>query len=131
MTMPRLLALLSLLPLAAACGDASAQDPIVLDSACAEMDMAGDGSVSVWESAGWPPAPRCDWLPFDGRTTVELNHGLDRTPRDVSIYLAFDPDGRMGAPAAGDLARIVVVDRDTLQLRNETNEDFFLKVVLR
>ena len=127
----RTLALFSLLPLAAACGDAAAQDPIVLDSACAETDLASDGSVAAWESAGWPPAPRCDWLLFDGRRTVELNHGLGRTPRDVSIYLAFEPDGRSAAPAAGDLARILAADADSVQLRNETNEDFFLKVVLR
>ena len=126
MTMLRLLLLSSLLPLGAACGDAAAQDPVVLASECA------DGvPMEVWESAGWPPSPGCDWLPFDGRTTVELPHTLGRTPRSVEIYLAFEPDGRMAAPAAGDLARIVGVDGATVQLRNETNEDFFLKVVLR
>ena len=124
--MLRLLPLLSLLPLAAACGEAAAMDPVMLTSACAD-GVAGE----VWESAGWPPSPRCDWLPFDGRTTVELAHDLGRTPRDVSIYLSFDPDGHMSTPAAGDLARIVGVDESTVQLRNETNEDFFLKVVLR
>lgn len=118
--------LLWLMPLAAACGDASAQDPISLTSPCAVTDGG------VWESAGWPPAPRCEWLPFEGRTTVELAHDLGPlTPRDVSIFLAFEPDGRSAAPAAGDLARILAVDSETVTLRNETNQDFFLKVVLR
>ena len=130
MTMLRLLALLSLLPLAAACGDASAQDPIVLDSACAEGDT-GDGGVTAWESAGWPPDPRCEWLPFDGRTTVELNHGLGRAPRSVEAYLSFDPDGSLSTLASGDVARIVAVDDAAVLLRNATNQDFFLKVVLR
>ena len=126
MTMLRPSLPLLLLSLAAACGDASAQDPVVLSSECA------DGTPGeVWESAGWPPAPRCDWLPFTGRTTVELPHALGRTPRSVEVYLAFEPDGRMAAPAAGDLARVVGVTDTGVQLRNETNEDFFLKVVLR
>jgi len=124
------LAILALLPLAAACGDAAALDPLELESTCAETQLLG-GEIAAWESAGWPPDPRCDWLPFDGRRTVELSHGLGRTPADIAIYLAFEPDGRMGAPAAGDLARILAADETTVHLRNETNQDFFLKVVLR
>lgn len=129
--MTRFLALLSLVPLAAACGDASAQDPVVLDSGCAETETFTDGSVSAWESAGWPPDIRCDWLPFDARTTVEIPHDLGRAPRSVEIYISFEADGSMSTPASGDAARIVAVDDVSAQLRNATNQDFFLKVVLR
>jgi hypothetical protein len=129
MTM-RCLALLALLPLAAACGDAAAHDPIALESTCAETQRVG-GEIAAWESAGWPPDPRCDWLPFDGRTTVDLSHGLGRPPRSVEVYISFDPDGHMSTPASGDVTRIVGADAESVQLRNAQNEDFFLKVVLR
>lgn len=126
----RCTALLALLPLAAACGDAAAQDPIELESSCAETQLLG-GEIAAWESAGWPPDTRCDWLPFDGRTTVDLSHDLGRTPRSVDIYISFDPDGALSTPASGDVARILGVGPDTIQLRNAQNQDFFLKVVLR
>ncbi len=128
----RRFALLALLPLAAACGDAAAQDPVELVSACgATQVLAGDTEPAAWESAGWPPSPGCDWLPFDGRTTVDVAHDLGRTPTDISIYISFDPDGSMSTPASGDVARIVGANDTSVQLRNAQNEDFFLKVVLR
>jgi len=130
MTMRRF-ALIALLPLAVACGDAAAQDPIVLASACAEVETLASGEIVAWESAGWPPDARCDWLPFDGRTTVDLAHGLERTPRSVEVYISFEPDGFSSTPASGDVARIVSADASAIQLRNAQNEDFFLKVVLR
>ena len=96
-----------------------------MTSACADFE-----ADTFYESAGWPPDTRCEWIPFDGRTTVRLAHDLGRAPRSVAIYLSFYPDGRSSAPAAGDLARILAADGASVELKNQTSEDFFLKVVL-
>ena len=121
-----LVALGSVASLPLACGEAGAQtDPVVVTSPCGE---AIDG---LYETAGFPPNARCEWLPFDGRTTLRILHELGTAPRDVSIFLSFYADGRSSAPAAGDLARVYAADAEAVEIHNQTNEDFFVKVVLR
>ena len=109
------------------CGEASGDDYIERESPCAELDAAGQ----VWESAGFPPDNRCDWLDFPGFTTVLIPHDLPTVPRSIEVYLSFDPEGSISAPAAGDLARIVSVDAEAIELRNRTDQFFYAKVVLR
>ena len=107
------------------CGEAEAQDPVVVESPCAQ-----GVPMEYWESSSWPPDEACPWLVFEGRTSVRVPHTLGRRPREVSIYLSFEPNGRSGALAAGDLSRILEVTETQVTLRNDTNEDFFVKVVL-
>jgi hypothetical protein len=47
----------------------------------------------------------------------------------VLAYLSFDPEGASAALAAGDLATVVAVSESTVTLRNDTNSEFFLRVV--
>ncbi len=87
-------------------------------------------SLDSWESSPWPGAG-VEWLAFPRNIDVTLRHNLGRTPAAVNVYLAFEKSGASGAPAAGDLARIQqVTDRD-VTLRNGTQQDYWLRVVLR
>ncbi|MEO0323532.1 MAG: hypothetical protein AAF447_11290 [Myxococcota bacterium] len=96
------------------------------------LPCAAGGGGEPWESAPWPPATTgdCTWLDYPARVTLEVAHGLGRTPRDVSLALSFFEDGSSSAPAAGDSVRIVAVDERSVTVQNGTNEDFFLKVVV-
>jgi hypothetical protein len=116
--------------LGSGCGDAEAQDPIAIEAA--DLPCA-DGDAASWQSAQWPPfsTEGCAWLAFDGRTSYRIAHELGRTPRSVQLYLAFGADGRSSAPTAGDPTRIVSVTDTHVELRNGTNQDFFLKMVLQ
>ncbi|MEM1418420.1 MAG: hypothetical protein AAGH15_26230 [Myxococcota bacterium] len=123
------IATLSLLALLA-CGSPGAVSRTVRvdDLAC-----ASGGDAVPWESAPWPPASEaegCGWLDFGARVTLEIEHGLGRTPRDVGLTISFFPDGASSAPSAGDTARILSVTETAVVIENGTNEDFFLKVVL-
>lgn len=125
-----LLALAGLWLLAAGgCGEAEAQEPVevaLADLACQNGDAEG------WESATWPPLDAgCTWLRYDGRTTYRVAHDLGRTPRGVHVFLSFAEDGRNAAASAGDTARIVSVTDTHVELRNATNQRFYLKLVLQ
>ena len=80
----------------------------------------------VWESMPWTGS---EWLPYPPRATIEVEHGLGRTPRTVLVYLSFEPSGEEPALAAGDLARFIEADDTTLTVRNETSARFFARVV--
>ena len=123
------LALLALLALA---GCVSDPDAVSRSGALEDLACASGGGVEPWESAPWPPATAgaCGWLDYPARVTLEIAHGLGRTPRDVSVTLSFSEDGSLSAPAAGDSARIVAVDDRAVTLSNGTNEDFFVKGVV-
>lgn len=112
------------------CGDASAQDPI--DVFAEDLPCASAAGES-WESAEWPPfeSAECRWMEFDGRRTYRIAHPLGRRPQGIQLFLSFNEDGRDAAPSAGDPTRIIAVNDDTLVLRNGSNQDFFLKVVLQ
>lgn len=118
--------------LATGCGDAEAQTPVVVhagDLPCADAAPESDGS---WQSAPLPPLDAsCVWLQFDGTTTYVIDHPLGRTPRQVSIYLAFDGSGAPASLAAGDEALIQAADDSTLTLRNATHQRFYARLLLR
>lgn len=95
---------------------------------CAETDAV----TGVWQSAPWPPAEGdCAWLPYEGRLTLEVRHGLGRVPKAVLVYLAFDPSGGGGALSAGDTAHVQAVTADTVTIRNDTEGDYFVRIVLQ
>lgn len=79
-----------------------------------------------WESSAWTGGT---WLDYPGRITLRLEHGLGREPSSVLVYLAFDAAGQGPALAAGDLSRVVSVDAQYITVRNDTEGDYFARVV--
>lgn len=92
-----------------------------------------DPITNVWESAPWTGA---SWLPFPGQVQIRIAHNLGRVPRVVLVYLGFRevPLGEATetppAQAAGDLARIVEVTSTTVTVWNDTDGDYFARVVV-
>lgn len=114
----------------AGCGTASADDPVRLTAAelpCSDFDAAANS----WQSSPFPPAGGCLWVAFDGGTTYEIEHTLGRAPRDVQLYLAFNAEGERSSASAGDTGIIVSAESDLVVVRNSTEQDFFVRVVLK
>ncbi len=123
--LPSALLLLTLLP-AKGCGDAAAQTPVEVTPACASEVRDG------WQSSPWQSDDaNCVYLPFQGQTTYRFFHTLGETPLSVDLYVSFTAEGTSVAPPAGDMSRILEVNDAYVDIRNQTNEDFFVRVVLR
>ncbi|MBW2461463.1 MAG: hypothetical protein JRH11_07440 [Deltaproteobacteria bacterium] len=89
---------------------------------------AGTTNDDSWQSVGWLGDP---WLRYSGQATLIMEHELGREPSSVLVYLSFEEDGSGAALTAGDTARIVSVDDSFVTIRNDTNADFFLRLVIR
>ena len=108
------------------CGEALAQEEVEVVAPCASTE---DG---VWESSPWRgESETCFYLPFSSRTTYRFLHDLGRQPRSVDLYVSFDDAAASVAPPAGDMSRILEVTDEVVVVQNQTNEDFFVRVVLR
>src|SRR5205814_3879160 len=75
----------------------------------------GDASDDVYRSSAWDG----ELLYFPGGMRYRIEHHLGSIPSSIELYLSFDQYGtRNGAgtlaPAAGDQAQIVAVDKTTL-----------------
>lgn len=113
----------------AGCSDAAAQTPVrveAADLACADFDP----TLDTWETAGWF-GDTCDWLTFTPRTTFEIAHPLGRAPKSILLYIAFSADGASATLASGDAGLIVGATSESLTVRNNTDQRFFLRVVAR
>lgn len=116
----------TLLLLLVACNAAGAQAPVDVEPPC---DSVEDG---VWESNPWTSAdPDCGYLEYAGETTYRIAHSLGRVPRSVDLYLSFSAAGDSVAPPAGDMTRIQEVSDTHIEVRNQTDAEFFLRVVAR
>ncbi len=96
------------------------------NAASAELAGQSVDSMGVWESAPW----NSRWIPFPGRGQVLVEHSLNRVPRVVQCYLAFVQDGTNPVLAAGDLCRIAHIDEQSVTVWNDTNGQYFLRVVV-
>jgi len=101
----------------------------LLEDEVLEDDQATD--QGGWQSAPWQGAP---WLCFDSGAKLQISHPLGYPPALVQIYLSFSnsDDGPPGSTflASGDLARIVEVTDAYVMIENNTEEYFFVRVVL-
>lgn len=124
------LALSALVPLAApGCGDAAAQNPeqvTAADLPCADLDP----TLDEWESAGWF-GDTCAWIEFRGTTSYEIEHPLGRVPKAVLLYISFDETGASATLASGDAGLVLGATADTVTVRNNTQQRFYLRVVAR
>lgn len=112
---------------ATACRGVDAQERMTLTLADLPPS-AGPGTTGTWQSVGWQGDL---WHRFSGRLELEIEHDLGREPQLVMVYLSFAPDGAPAALAAGDLAQIVQVDASTVTLVNQTNQEFFCRIVIQ
>lgn len=72
------------------------------------------------------------YLHFPGGRRYALRHGLGTKPQLVDVYVAFEEyplKQNNISPAAGNQAVIEVVDTEIVQLRNDTCDDLYLRVV--
>lgn len=124
------LGLLSLVPASqSGCGDASAQTTERVNAAdlpCADFDP----TIEEWESAGWF-GDTCPWIEFTPRTSFEVEHPLGRVPKSVLIYISFSSDGASSTLASGDSGLIVGATSETVTVRNNTEQRFYLRLVAR
>ncbi|MCS6857165.1 MAG: hypothetical protein NZM37_05595 [Sandaracinaceae bacterium] len=91
-----------------------------------------DPESNSWESAPWgTQGGGVKWLPYPARTELEIEHGLDRLPASVLVYISFREDGTSCALAAGDLAIFLHADEKTIRIANATNQSYFARIVLR
>ena len=96
-----------------------------------EADAPEPANASVVEGK-WQSAPPfgADWLPYPPRATLEVAHGLGRTPVNLDVWLSFEESGAEPAKAAGDLARWIDADDATVTVRNETSAMFFARIIV-
>jgi hypothetical protein len=121
---------------ASGCSSGNAQERRTLD--LDDPALAGatlDDERCIWESSPWSGSA---WVEYPGRVTLDLEHGWDRcgaphgpAPADVAVYLSFDSQGQAAALGAGDPVVLVSVGGSRLTLRNNTNQDYFVRIVVR
>ncbi len=125
-----LLAFVSSLAIGACTGTPPAGILVVYTTDSPELAMASiDPESGSWESAPWRQSEDSRWLPYPSRGQLQLEHNLGRTPQNIIVYLAFERTGEAPAQASGNLARIVDADETTLTIWNDTNGNYFARVV--
>lgn len=91
------------------------------------------------DSGAWASAPmvRARWIPYHGRSSVRVAHGLGRLPTTVEAYLSADEDDskvdnpRNSFVGSGNIVTITDVDAEAVTLKNNTPGDFFVRLVVR
>ena len=88
--------------------------------------------VGVWESA--PPqewaVEKCRWLPYNANGTFTLWHPLGRSPSMLLGYVASSARGDDTTLAAGEVFLIESFDEEQVTIRNDSDQDLFLRLVL-
>ncbi len=75
------------------------------------------------------------WLHYPAGRRYRLHHSLPNPPDEILIYLGFNPhplqEGDTGniSPSAGNVALIEAVEDDTIQIRNDTCSEYYVRVV--
>lgn len=94
------------------------------DDAVRVTDGHTDTTQTYFESSG----ANEPFLPFPAGRTLELVHGLSRTPDIVVPYVAFDAKPTSFTLAPGNEA-VIRTDSDVISVRNDTCSDFYVRVV--
>jgi hypothetical protein len=129
-----------LIPCLLACSNAgSGEDFLMVDDLGAPRELT---SAAGWESVPFPAPEQCEdgassapkWVELEGRQdqkSLTIEHGLGRAPSIVLPYISFSPVGCGSTLAGGDVLIVDFVDSSTIQVRNNTQESFYLRVVLQ
>ncbi len=87
-----------------------------------------DASGTVYETGAWDEP----WLHFPPGRRFALEHGLGRKPYVINTYLSFSEDPlstkNNASESAGNQAVIEAVTDLTVQVRNDSCADFYLRV---
>lgn len=117
-----------LLPALSGCGNKETNGnfvPVEADELpCQSLDGLG-----VWEST---PSnnPECPWFYYSANTTYAFPHALQREPRAVLPYIAFDRLGIGATLASGNPVILIDQSETSVTLRNAQNQDFWLRLVV-
>jgi hypothetical protein len=84
-------------------------------------------SARSWATAPWFGHP---WLEYQGRALLNVDHDLGRMPQGVLVYISFTEDGKNPGLAAGDLAQIREVTSERVVIWNNTNGEYFARIVV-
>ncbi len=84
-------------------------------------------SARSWATAPWAGHP---WLEYRGRAVLNLDHDLGRVPQGVLVYISFTQDGADPGLAAGDLAQFREITSERVVVWNNTNGDYFARIVV-
>jgi hypothetical protein len=97
----------------------------------------GTTQDGLYQTSDW----QGPWLHFPGGRRYVLQHGLGRSPTQITPYLAFheypldggdaEDAGSSLSPGSGDTSLIERVDSQQIVIRNGTCSEFFLRVVAR
>lgn len=90
------------------------------------VDVGNDRQV--YESA----APDGDLLNFSAGAHYRVFHQLGARPTHVELWVSFSPTGIKGgnlAMPAGNMAEILDVDEQAVEVRNNSCADYFLRIV--
>ena len=110
------------------CASANAEERITL--APEDLPDARLTDQGQWESCRWSGEGTAPWTAFPGRTTLVYPHDLGRLPASVQVYLSFSEGGGAAGMAVGDLARIMRVTANEVEIKNATAGDYYARVVL-
>ncbi len=84
----------------------------------------------MWESMPWVGTEAVPWLDYPGGVTLRVEHSLGYVPSVVLVYLSFRSDGSATGLASGDLAHVVSVDGQFVQIKNATRSDMYARIVV-
>ena len=97
------------------------------------FDLPSDslnGGGTMWESSPWAGSG-VEWVAYRGASTVAVHHTLGRVPMSVTVFLSFNSTGEAPSAAAGDLASIGAVTDDLVEITNNTDGDYYIRIVLQ
>ncbi|QQR88890.1 MAG: hypothetical protein IPJ88_11725 [Myxococcales bacterium] len=118
---------IALLCFLAGCTAKAAETKTVMLSDLPTESLSASG---VWQSGAWTGSDAEPWIQYNGRVLLRLEHRLGRVPSAILVYLSFSSDGRSAALSAGDMAHIISADEQFVEISNQTNSDFYARVVL-
>lgn len=122
------------LALALCVGCASPPDTDACASISSVPRSAGHMEGDAWVFGSWRGG---DLVRFPAFTTLRIEHGLGRLPRNVLVYAAFSQSGGVFAQQIGNVAEVLGscnnvsgVTEDSVLLRNAGGEDFWVRIVV-
>lgn len=123
----------------AACNNAVGDgEPVEFPNMDHPLELSGPTGSDGWQSAPPPTPEQCEpenvdlelWAPVPPNTTATFNHELGTAPSLILPYVSFEKTGCRASTGTGDLARVEWADEARVAIRNRTEVNFWMRVVL-